>query len=671
MNVWAVQISVNVSDYATAQSWENGTAYATVNINSDVAATGLTNGNNSKYYSTNNSWRHYEGDNGTITISTTNGTLNSVTFTYASGNNGVLKYSNSNVTSGSACSAVNGLTSATFSVAHSSGTKNGNVQITAITVTYTPSSGGDPEPETVSTPSFSPAAGTYITAQNVAISCGTSDATIYYTMTIDGSNPADPTADDNLYSTAISVTKSGTKIKAKAFKNGMTASAVASATYTIKPSKPTITAAGATVTITAGDGCEIYYTTDNSEPTASSSHYTGSLNLNTSCSIKARAYDAYNNASEVSQYNFVYWPLEPKNINSKHFVKVTDVSTLENGDAILIVCESGNAAMSTTQNTNNRGQESVTITNYTIDSPSSDVQKLVLMKIGNYFYFYAGTGYLYAASSNSNYLKTETTPDDKNNAKASITISEGNATITFQGDNTRNVLKHNGTSSLFSCYSSSSDQDAIQIYKEIPVEPSDPVVSGSSITLTTSANMAGWRTYNNNTSNKYAVDGTTKVYYVSGTADSKVTLTEISGGVPANTIVILHQTNGSNTMTLTKDDDATAVTPGSNELQVTTTTTDLSAGVYRLGYKSGEGKGIGFYKYANASAPAGIIYLTSINAAHEFLGLDFDGETTGVNEVTNTNLTNNTNDFYNLAGQRVGKPTKGLYIVNGRKVIIK
>ena len=205
-------------------------------------------------------------------------------------------------------------------------------------------------------------------------------------------------------------------------------------------------------------------------------------------------------------------------------------------------------------------------------------------------------------------------------------------------------------------------------------EPSTPTGDVDvAVTLTTSANMAGWRTYNNNTSNKYAVDETTKVYYVSGTADSKVTLTEISGGVPANTIVILHQTNGTNTMTLTKDDDATAVTPGSNKLQVTTTTTDLSAGVYRLGYKSGEGKGIGFYKYANASAPAGIIYITSVSSAHEFLGLDFDeaSETTGLNEITNTNLTNNTNEFYNLAGQRVAQPTKGLYIVNGRKVIVK
>ena len=32
-----------------------------------------------------------------------------------------------------------------------------------------------------------------------------------------------------------------------------------------------------------------------------------------------------------------------------------------------------------------------------------------------------------------------------------------------------------------------------------------------------------------------------------------------------------------------------------------------------------------------------------------------------------------TNDkvVYNLAGQRVAQPTKGLYIVNGKKVIIK
>jgi hypothetical protein len=48
-----------------------------------------------------------------------------------------------------------------------------------------------------------------------------------------------------------------------------------------------------------------------------------------------------------------------------------------------------------------------------------------------------------------------------------------------------------------------------------------------------------------------------------------------------------------------------------------------------------------------------------------------DNETTGLSEIKNTNLTNNTNEVFNLAGQRVAQPTKGLYIVNGKKVIIK
>ena len=44
-----------------------------------------------------------------------------------------------------------------------------------------------------------------------------------------------------------------------------------------------------------------------------------------------------------------------------------------------------------------------------------------------------------------------------------------------------------------------------------------------------------------------------------------------------------------------------------------------------------------------------------------------------VTAITNTNRTNDTNsgEVFNLAGQRVAQPTKGLYIVNGRKVVIK
>jgi hypothetical protein len=47
-----------------------------------------------------------------------------------------------------------------------------------------------------------------------------------------------------------------------------------------------------------------------------------------------------------------------------------------------------------------------------------------------------------------------------------------------------------------------------------------------------------------------------------------------------------------------------------------------------------------------------------------------DGEATGINAVNGSELKVN-GEYYNLAGQRVANPTKGLYIVNGKKYMIK
>lgn len=58
-----------------------------------------------------------------------------------------------------------------------------------------------------------------------------------------------------------------------------------------------------------------------------------------------------------------------------------------------------------------------------------------------------------------------------------------------------------------------------------------------------------------------------------------------------------------------------------------------------------------------------------VNKSRGAVFLDFD-EPTGVNEVRGQKK-DVRSDFFNLAGQRVAQPTKGLYIVNGKKVIIK
>jgi hypothetical protein len=53
------------------------------------------------------------------------------------------------------------------------------------------------------------------------------------------------------------------------------------------------------------------------------------------------------------------------------------------------------------------------------------------------------------------------------------------------------------------------------------------------------------------------------------------------------------------------------------------------------------------------------------------LTFDFSGDVTGVETLNIERGTLNDNSYYNLAGQRVAQPTKGLYIVNGKKVVIK
>lgn len=88
-------------------------------------------------------------------------------------------------------------------------------------------------PQYVATPTFSPEAGVYTSAQSVTIACETEDATIYYTL--DGT---DPTANSTVFSDAIEISEN-TTIKAFAVKEGMLDSEIASATYNIE--LPTLT----------------------------------------------------------------------------------------------------------------------------------------------------------------------------------------------------------------------------------------------------------------------------------------------------------------------------------------------------------------------------------------------------------------------------------------------
>lgn len=154
---------------------------------------------------------------------------------------------------------------------------------------------------------------------------------------------------------------------------------------------------------------------------------------------------------------------------------VMDGSELSVGDKVVIAAKDSAVALSTTQNKNNRGQASITKGDNKATWTTTDVQQLTL-ETGTSegtFAFNTGSGYLCAASSSSNWLRTEA--EKSANSSWKITIAtDGTATITAQGTYTRNLLKYNDGNSIFSCYASG--QKDVCLYKVV-VDTTAPTLS--------------------------------------------------------------------------------------------------------------------------------------------------------------------------------------------------
>jgi hypothetical protein len=151
---------------------------------------------------------------------------------------------------------------------------------------YTHSSTGS----TVATPTFSPAGGTYPTAQSVTLSTTTAGASIHYTL-----NGTTPTASSALYTGPITIT-ANTTVNAIGIRTGMTNSAVGSASYVIGTpvATPTFSPPGGnyataqSVTLsTTTSSATIRYTLDGSTPTASSTLYSGPIAISASTTVNA------------------------------------------------------------------------------------------------------------------------------------------------------------------------------------------------------------------------------------------------------------------------------------------------------------------------------------------------------------------------------------------------
>lgn len=150
------------------------------------------------------------------------------------------------------------------------------------------------------TPTFSPSGGTITSPVSVTIASSTAGSSIRYTT--DGSMP---TGSSTTYSGPVAVAQTMT-LKAIALKDGWDDSAVGTANYTANfgsLAAPVADPVGGTfenqvtVTLTAESGTTIRYTTNGSEPTASSTAYSAPLTFTTTTTLKAKAFHPTNAAS--------------------------------------------------------------------------------------------------------------------------------------------------------------------------------------------------------------------------------------------------------------------------------------------------------------------------------------------------------------------------------------
>ena len=170
---------------------------------------------------------------------------------------------------------------------------------------------------------------------------------------------------------------------------------------------------------------------------------------------------------------------------------------------------------------------------------------------------------------------------------------------------------------------------------------------------------AGYATFSN--ASEVAIPEGVTAYYAVAKDESTITLKEITGGyIPAEEGVVIAGT--AKTYYATK---------------TATSAAKISGNLLKPWLEDGEPEDDEYYTLAagptfkqstGGELAGGKAYLVLPSGSARILAVEFDG-TTGINTVGNAML--NIESYYNLNGQRIAQPTKGLYIVNGKKVVIR
>lgn len=545
-------------------------------------------------------------------------------------------------------------------------TAKGSVYLKSITITYTPSSGSS-----VAAPTFSEDSKSFSDKFDLTLSAGSDAAMIMYTT--DGKTPSYKKNVGELYEKApISITHS-TTVKAIAVSSKGEESDVVTKEYKLELPAPIISEATKTFTdpftvslstkATTAEG--ILYTLDGTDPSLENNNaakkYIEPIQISATTTLKAVSYATNGTTYEYSpiatatyteqgDVPIVIWsedwsgfsnnakPTQGENATyvfggAKTAVKKGDVENYAGGVTPEIMI-ANNGSLAITIN-DLKGADNGLMFTFKTNKDESKFQVLV---------------------DNATILSNEVIGDSKYTRKYIMVLNEGATTLTIKLDN------HTGGN-----------------------------VRVDDLELTTYAGVgsfkiteAGYGTYYS--SKAYTMPKGVKGYTITGNEGTSLVMNEAYAAgavVPAKTALVVE---GAANKYYTLVAASTELTPADNKLhgsdEAETTYVDgTDVKYYKLSYNN-EGNNLGFYWGSENGA-------AFTNGAHKaYLALDSEtllsqsrgfsladlahGVTTGIN--TTVKSATQSNFIYDLNGRRINSlngAAKGVYIMNGQKVLVK